>query len=1271
MSFENVYFNFFSVGSLIATLMLAFGGLFLLTIKKKSGATFHLGLGFLLLAFFSGAYFWAGSIYDESAAFHRWITIGVVFPTSLHVTQFFFHFPRLTHPRLAKTVLIIQYIVGILFSLYFFSETAFAPKFYQFEGHFWDFNRATANMRTGYMVIIFILVFGLVGIWRTVVTSSPDRWAVLGMLVSFMVITVIPGLLNPLSREGAIGRDTYITLWDLLVVLGTFSLLVIYINNTKDRSSFMDKIIGISLVVVLLIMQFLSVFLIKERENSYDAVHSEMSSRILLDDSQPPDLKYRVRYSLYDDSFEFSDNKDTELNFSDYRTEFLNKAVIDEIENLPDENFEHALKKILSRSHASFAGYAGAIEEISAKIPAGQTNRGKIIVENLNDLKYTIIYRYNKISKLPDEGFREKLTKFLSGSGDSFRPFRRALEEQLRTSNSQGAALKTEALELLSVIQPSGTRHYRRDAANAYTAFMKADLKNGFVYEIGYSYRAYRQFIHPTGLTLILMLVVVLIIVLVGFRFFFSGALINPLDSLLEGVRRVNEGDLSVNVSVKVEDEIGFLSRSFNSMVSSISDANKKLQDYADNLEEKVRLRTDELQKAYDKLKELDTLKTNFFANVSHELRTPLTLILSPLESMIQKEAGSLSESQATLISSMHKNGIRLLKLINNLLDFSKLEARQMKMKYREIDLAAFVKELTSSFESAVKKSGLEMKVDVPDGKMPVLFDEEKMEKIVMNLLSNAFKFTSNGGIYISLNESNGIVNLQVRDTGIGIPEDKLESVFERFSQADQSASRKYEGTGIGLALAKEFTHLHKGTIAVESVVGEGTIFNVRFPRVPQELTVAGLQTQKSNNESNESGESGESTTRRSSSRSALLMEMEDRAEKSFVMTDETGDYEIIEDKGDIHRSVQTVLIVEDNHDMRKFLYFLLKPYFRLLTAENGKLGLEKTITRKPDLILSDVMMPEMSGYDLLTALKKDEELKHIPIILLTAKADALMKAEGLESGADDYLAKPFNSRELLARIRTQLRLRKLQKEIMIMRDQLLEMNEKLNGQLQVNISELLRASQFRQYLPPQLVNAILSKEQTAMVESRRKKLTIFFSDVVEFTRLTSELDPEDLSRILNHYLSEMTAIVNNHGGIIDKFIGDAILVHFGDYDSKGEKEDACACVQMALDMQIRMRELSPYWIEEGFPEPLQIRCGIATGRVAVGNFGSKDRVDYTVIGSPVNLASRLQSKADPGGLLISHQTWALVRERFRTVPLKNIKVKGFNQTFPVYKVSQ
>ncbi len=680
---------------------------------------------------------------------------------------------------------------------------------------------------------------------------------------------------------------------------------------------------------------------------------------------------------------------------------------------------------------------------------------------------------------------------------------------------------------------------------------------------------------------------------------------------------------------------------------------NEQAEDLSANLERKVSERTDELQSAYQKLRELDQVKTNFFANVSHELRTPLTLILTPLESMQSGELGSLTPLQKEFLQSAQGNGQKLLRQINNLLDFSRIEAGGLSLNLRRLDFAQFVAELASALESAARSAGLKLVVTLPGEPVPASFDPEKMEKVVLNLLSNAFKFTEHGEIRVEVIAYPDRVGLRVRDTGIGIPPEQLESVFDRFHQVDASSKRRFEGTGIGLALARELAVAHGGLLRAEHVA-QGASLYLEFPRgsVGQPATTI------------------PSGPRQSSSRGALLADLRGRAsasEEEVTMEADDADGERSE-VGRAPADAPSVLIVEDTRDMRKMLLFLLRPHFRVSTARNGRAGLERARHMKPDVIVSDVMMPDMNGYELVQAIRADTDLRTTPVILLSARADVTMRIEGLDQGADDYLVKPFHARELLARVRAQVRMHSLQAEVAAMRDRLQTLNDQLTGQLQVQVSELLRSERFRDYLPPQLVSSILGRSGGGL-RSERKLLTIFFSDIVDFTRTTDELEPEALSALLNDYLSEMTRIAKDHGAFIDKFIGDAILCHFGAFESRGESEDARACVRMAVAMQRRMKELGEEWIGRGYEEPLRIRCGITTGYAAVGNFGSNERLDFTVIGTQVNLASRIQAAAEPGEVRISHATWALVRRDFETEPAGSIEPKGLKRSFATYRV--
>lgn len=416
---------------------------------------------------------------------------------------------------------------------------------------------------------------------------------------------------------------------------------------------------------------------------------------------------------------------------------------------------------------------------------------------------------------------------------------------------------------------------------------------------------------------------------------------------------------------------------------------------------ERLRKRDAELalrleQAEADKLRELDRLKSNFFANVSHEFRTPITLILSPLEQLLN---GSFRGDQRRYFQGMRRNAQRLLQLVNQLLDLSRLESGRMQLRVADGDLAHFVRALAWSFESLAMRKQIAYEVQTPADPLPAWFDRDKVEKILTNLLSNAFKFTpEEGAISVQLTAEGDWVRLSVRDSGIGIPAAQLGHIFERFYQVNNAPAGDQEtaptlGTGIGLALIRELAELHGGRIDVESTEGKGSVFTLRLPRtkalLPAHATYADHP-------------SGNDDT-------LLAAEMPD-ADRPAPPANP------LESAGGARLPV--VLIVEDNAEVRQYVREQLAGQYQLLEAPNGRAGLERAIETIPDLILSDIMMPELDGVSLARRLKSDERTSHIPVILLTAKAEQEEKIEGLETGADAYLTKPFDVRELQVRIR-------------------------------------------------------------------------------------------------------------------------------------------------------------------------------------------------------------------------------------------------------------
>jgi signal transduction histidine kinase len=433
-------------------------------------------------------------------------------------------------------------------------------------------------------------------------------------------------------------------------------------------------------------------------------------------------------------------------------------------------------------------------------------------------------------------------------------------------------------------------------------------------------------------------------------------------------------------------------------------------------------------KKRAEALAEIDRAKTIFFSNVSHEFRTPLTLMLGPTEDALGSADRALTGESLQIV---HRNTLRLLRLVNSLLDFSRIESGRMQASYQPTDLSAMTTDLASMFRAAVERAGLAFEIDCQPLPELIYLDHDQWEKIVLNLLSNALKFTFEGSIGVSVRLEGDHVALEVRDTGVGIPEDELPHLFERFHQVRGTKSRTHEGSGIGLALVRDLTRLHGGAVRVASRLGVGTTFTVSIPRGSAHLSPDRISERATPWSARGSISLVEDAARWSGGSPALVSQPAPPA-------------------GAAQRpGGGRILVVDDNADLRDYLVQLLRDRYTVETAVDGLAALAAARGRKPDLILSDVMMPELDGFGLLRAVRADPDLRDVSVILISARAGEESTVEGLEVGADDYLAKPFAARELLARIQTQI-------ELAHHRRELAELNRLLTG---IN-QELARATQ-------------------------------------------------------------------------------------------------------------------------------------------------------------------------------------------------------------------
>jgi signal transduction histidine kinase len=425
----------------------------------------------------------------------------------------------------------------------------------------------------------------------------------------------------------------------------------------------------------------------------------------------------------------------------------------------------------------------------------------------------------------------------------------------------------------------------------------------------------------------------------------------------------------------------------------------------------------EEERRRVEALAELDRAKTAFFSNVSHEFRTPLTLMVGPLEDLLANGNGSIPKEVTASLEVAHRNSLRLLKLVNTLLDFSRIEAGRIDANYEPTDLSAFTTDLASVFRSAIEKAGLRLIVECEPLPEPIYVDRDMWEKIVLNLLSNAFKFTFEGEIAVRLCWRGDRVELAVADTGVGIAESELPLMFRRFHRIKHARARTHEGTGIGLALVQELARLHGGAVTVDSVEGRGTTFTVRVRTGKAHLAPERI-----------------AVPRELGSTSVGAMPFVEEALRWLPGTDgaarRDGSVGEIPEMVPGDRSVQSarVLIADDNADMRDYLVKVLGQRYEVEAVADGRSALECIRADSPDLVLSDVMMPELDGFGLISAIRADERTRALPVILLSARAGEEARIEGLGAGADDYLVKPFSARELVARVASQLELARLRR---------------------------------------------------------------------------------------------------------------------------------------------------------------------------------------------------------------------------------------------------
>ncbi len=508
-----------------------------------------------------------------------------------------------------------------------------------------------------------------------------------------------------------------------------------------------------------------------------------------------------------------------------------------------------------------------------------------------------------------------------------------------------------------------------------------------------------------------------------------------------------------------------------------------------------------QIEKANEELKELDKTKMRFFSNVSHELRTPLTLILGPLEQLLRGR----NEDPVPMLRAMEANAHRLLRQVNTILDFTKADAGKLICHYKNGNLGNILSELVQASISYSRQKNIELTISGADKIFDTEMDIEKIETIAANLISNALKFTpDNGKISICAGKDKHSVWFEVQDTGIGIPQEKIEDIFERFLQVDDQHSRNNEGTGLGLAMVRELVLLHGGKIDVRSRIGNGSTFRVELPmttlspKIDRREKAGRRKFDKIAEERLNTLIDQEYQERRKINKKTLFADV---ARGTGLGDGITGEY--IDKKNLASQEAPKILVVEDNPDLRAFIVSNLVETYWVEQAENGRMGLDLARRMNPDLIISDVMMPEMDGYELCRQIRKDPFLSEVPIILATSKSGGEAVQTGLETGATDYVSKPFEIRELKARIVTHLRNRSLEKNINERETRLTaigQMTSAVVHDLKNPLNTIMGFAQIAQQDADSLEEKGISKTLGLVMESSTR-LNRMISEILDFAR--------------------------------------------------------------------------------------------------------------------------------------------------------------------------
>ncbi len=667
-------------------------------------------------------------------------------------------------------------------------------------------------------------------------------------------------------------------------------------------------------------------------------------------------------------------------------------------------------------------------------------------------------------------------------------------------------------------------------------------------------------------------------------------------------------------VEVTLQKTRNQLERRVEERVAELAEANSILQAEIaerERAEEEIQAYSKELKAKNEALSRLDKMKNEFLANTSHELRTPLNGIIGIAESMLDGATGQLTPEQMHNLAMIVFSGRRLTNLVNDTLDFSKLKHQELNLDLKAVDIHSMAEVVLTLSQPLAGQKSLQLINQLEPDLPAVKADENRVQQIMYNLVGNAIKFTEEGTVTISATVESNMLAVTVSDTGIGIPADKFDIIFQSFEQVDTSATRDYDGTGLGLSITKQLVELHGGIIRVESIVDKGSDFTFTLPLHKWPVSASALNRAI---DALTTGVDPPAARVQAKVKSALTTPWQELAEnKDF-----------------------TILIVDDELiNVQVLTNYLFMQNYAIAQAFDGFEALEALEEAKPDLILLDLMMPKMSGYEVCHKIRERYPAHQLPIVLLTAKNQVSDLLAGFEAGANDYLTKPFDKNELLVRIKTHLRLAKIN-------------------------------TAYGRFVPHEILRFLEKEsiEDVRLGDQVQREMTILFSDIRSFTALSEDMTPQENFNFLNSYLSRVSPVIRQHNGFIDKYIGDALMALFPE-----KAEDA---LRAAIDIQWEVSHYNNYRRQQG-RQPIGVGIGLHTGTLMLGTIGEAKRMEGTVISNAVNLASRMEglTKLYDVPIIISERSLFSLDDpnQYHFRFLDRVKVKGKKGPISVFEI--